>query len=415
MRQFITRAAQKLAKLTPEQIKNLFVSMGEEIDRLETVLDSLNEGILVCASDHSLILANKSAERLFPMVSGGSRGTFEPETVPVWNLVRDEKTAAFLEQALRSGDRISDREFDVDAKGVGRLLAISVSPLVKNYHVTGSLVHARDVTEKRSREARMRRMENLASLTTLAAGVAHEIKNPLGSISIHMQLLRKTMKKNEDLYYRAHEEERDAHDDVGPNAYFKLFNKYMNVIDEEIDRLNHIVVDFLFAVRPMNLDPREGDINAFIRELMEFVGYELSDARIEAVLELEDKLPLVDFDERILKQAVLNLIQNAVAAMPGGGRLTVKTELADGEVAISIRDSGRGIPEDNLSKIFEPYFTTKENGSGLGLTLVFKIVREHQGEITVKSKEGSGSCFTITLPVPQKERKLLTGRVGETV
>lgn len=415
MRQFITRAVKKLGKLTPEQIKNLFVSMGEEIDRLETVLDSLNEGILVCDSDHNLILANKSAERLFPMASGVNRGAFEPEAAPVWNVIRDEKTSAFFEKALRSGDRISDREFDVEAKGVQRLLAVSVSPLVKDYHVTGSLIHARDVTEKRSREARMRRMENLASLTTLAAGVAHEIKNPLGSISIHIQLLRKSMKKNEDLYYQAHPNERDAADDVGPNGYFRLFHKYMDVVDEEIERLNHIVVDFLFAVRPMNLDPREGDINAFIREVVEFVSYELSDAHIEVALELEDNIPLIDFDERILKQAMLNLIQNAIAAMPGGGSLKVKTETADGEVAVSVCDSGCGIPEDNLSKIFEPYFTTKESGSGLGLTLVFKIVREHQGEITVKSKKGSGSCFTITLPVPQKERKLLTGRVGETV
>jgi signal transduction histidine kinase len=108
---------------------------------------------------------------------------------------------------------------------------------------------------------------------------------------------------------------------------------------------------------------------------------------------------------------MLNLIQNAIAAMPGGGSLKVKTELADGEVAVSVCDSGCGIPEDNLSKIFEPYFTTKESGSGLGLTLVFKIIREHQGEITVKSKEGSGSCFTFTLPVPQKVRKLLPGGV----
>jgi PAS domain S-box-containing protein len=415
MRQFITRAVQKLTKLTPEQIKTLFVSMGGEIDRLETVLDSLNEGILVCDSDHNLILANKAAERLFPMVSGGSRGSFEPEAAPVWNAIRDEKTSAFLEEALRSGDRISDREFDVEAKGVQRLLAVSVSPLVKDYHVTGSLIHARDVTEKRSREARMRRMENLASLTTLAAGVAHEIKNPLGSISIHMQLLRKAMKKNEDLYYQAHPNERDMNDDVGPNGYFRLFHKYMDVIDEEIDRLNHIVVDFLFAVRPMNLDPRKGDINTFIRGLMEFVGYELSDAHIEVTLELEDKLPPIDFDERLLKQAMLNLIQNAIAAMPGGGSLRVKTELSDGEVAVGVCDSGCGIPEGNLSKIFEPYFTTKESGSGLGLTLVFKIVREHRGEITVKSKEGSGSCFTITLPLPQKERKLLTGRVGEAI
>jgi PAS domain S-box-containing protein len=405
MRQFITRAVQKLTKLTPEQIKTLFVSMGEEIDRLETVLDSLNEGILVCDSDHNLLLANKAAELFFPMAP------FEPETTPIWNVIRDEKTSAFLEKTIRSGDRIIDREFEVDAKGIQRLLSVSVSPLVKDYHVTGSLVHARDVTEKRSREARMRRMESLASLTTLAAGVAHEIKNPLGSISIHIQLLRKAMKKNVELYYHAHPAERDAGDDVGPNGYFRLFNKYMNVIDEEIDRLNHIVVDFLFAVRPMNLELREGDINAFLRSVMEFVGFELEDAKVTIRLELEEKLPLVDFDDRVLKQAMLNLIQNAIAAMPDGGILRVKTELSDGEVAVSVCDSGCGIPEDNLSKIFEPYFTTKESGSGLGLTLVFKIIREHRGEITVKSKEGSGSCFTVTLPIPQKERRLLTDGV----
>jgi PAS domain S-box-containing protein len=403
MRQFITRAVQKLTKLTPEQITDLFVSMAGEIDRLETVLDSLNEGILVCDSDHNLILANKFAERLFPM------GPFEPETTPIWKVIRDEKTSAFLEKTVRSGDRITDREFEVDAKGIQRLLSVSVSPLVKDYHVTGSLIHAEDITEKRGREARMRRMESLASLTTLAAGVAHEIKNPLGSISIHVQLLQKAMQKNEDLYFYAHPEDKDAPDDVGPNGYFKVFNKYTRIINEEIERLNHIVVDFLFAVRPMNLELREGDINAFLRDVMEFVSFELENAKVTIQLELEETLPLVDFDDRVLKQAVLNLIQNAIAAMPDGGVLRVKTELVDGEVAVSVCDSGCGIPDDNLSKIFEPYFTTKESGSGLGLTLVFKIVREHRGEITVKSKEGSGSCFTIILPIPQKERRLLTG------
>ncbi|MDR1506421.1 MAG: PAS domain S-box protein [Treponema sp.] len=403
MRQFTTRAVQKLTKLPPEQIADLFTSMAGEIGRLESVLDSLNEGILVCDSDHNLILANKFAERFFTMSS------FEPGTSPVWEVIRDEKISAFLEKTIRSGDRITDREFDVDSKGIQRLLAVSVSPLVKNYHVTGSLIQAGDITEKRSREARMRRMENLASLTTLAAGVAHEIKNPLGSISIHMQLLQKAMRKNEDMYYRAHPEEKNMDGDIGPKGYLKLFDKYTNVINEEIERLNHIVVDFLFAVRPMNLELREGDINAFVREVMEFVGFELENANVDIQLDLEEKLPQLDFDSRVLKQAMLNLIQNAIAAMPGGGVLTVKTAVADGEVTVSISDTGCGISEENLSKIFEPYFTTKDNGSGLGLTLVFKIAREHQGEITVKSKEGSGSCFTIALPIPQKERRLLTG------
>jgi signal transduction histidine kinase len=114
-----------------------------------------------------------------------------------------------------------------------------------------------------------------------------------------------------------------------------------------------------------------------------------------------------------MKQALLNLIKNAKAAMPDGGKLTIKTEFRDGEIDILALDTGIGISEANLSKIFEPYFTTKETGSGLGLTLVFKIVRDHRGEITVKSKEGEGTCFKITLPIPQKERRLITFEGGE--
>lgn len=383
--------------------------MSSEIERFENVLDSLNEGILVCDSGHGLVLANKFAQRIFPVRSGAgaAAGGAEPVNSPVWNLVRDKTIREFLEKTLLSGDRVNDVEFNAETKGVQRLLSISVFPLVRDYHVTGSLIHAADITEKRGREAKMRRMESLASLTTLAAGVAHEIKNPLGSISIHMQLLQKTMKKNEALYYQAHPEEKEGADDIGPNLYFKLFHKYMDVIDEEIERLNHIVVDFLFAVRPMDVNLREGDINVFIRGIMEFTGYELENAHIKAVLELAENIPFAEFDERVLKQAMLNLIQNAIAAMPKGGELIVKTSCEEGEIKIEVKDSGQGIPERLLSKIFEPYFTTKENGSGLGLTLVFKIIREHRGEISVRSKEGEGTNFIISLPIPQKERRLL--------
>jgi len=189
--------------------------------------------------------------------------------------------------------------------------------------------------------------------------------------------------------------------------HFAMFHKYIDVINEEIDRLNHIVLDFLFAVRPINLNLREANFNAFLQELAEFTAYELSDANVDLELDLDESLPLFDFDEQLMKQALLNLIQNAVAAMEGGGMITLKTEHKDNDVVLHIIDTGTGISEKNLSKIFEPYFTTKERGSGLGLTLVFKIIREHRGELGVSSKEGEGTCFTITFPVPQRERRLL--------
>ncbi|MDR0401071.1 MAG: PAS domain-containing protein [Treponema sp.] len=391
MKDFIKGSIKKISRLTREQLEDLFIDAAAEIDRLETVLESLGQGILVCDANHSLVLANKCAERYLPFTIYSSAAD------PVWIRIWDEEIADFLEATLQTGDRVEEREFSVE-KGIPRLLSISVLPLVRDRRVTGSLIYIEDITEKRGREARLRRAENLASLTTLAAGVAHEIKNPLGSISIHIQLMQKALEAKRRLAEQ---------EDPGESRYPDQLDKYIAVVNEEIDRLNHIVVDFLFAVRPMNLDLREGDINALIGELMEFMGFELSDASIVCHLELEEGLPLLEFDERYLKQVLLNLVKNAAAAMPEGGKLTVKTGQKDNEVFISVMDTGLGIPEENLSKIFEPYFTTKAAGSGLGLTLVFKIIREHRGEISVKSREGEGTCFTVSLPVPQKDRRLI--------
>ncbi len=394
MRTFIERALRKLPKMTEEQITALLLSSAAENERLESVLDSLTDGLLVSDADHNLVLLNKSAERLLPLA------LHEQGEKPLWAVISDDRMADFLHATLVAGDRVSDREFDVEVKGVPRLLAVSVLPLVKDRKVTGSLVHVEDITEKRGKEARLRRAENLASLTTLAAGVAHEIKNPLGSISIHIQLIQKALKSS-----------RAACSDEGlalnAAAPFDLLDKYLGVVNEEIDRLNRIVVDFLFAVRPMDIELREGDLNVLVRELVDFMHFELAEARIECVLELSEELPELLYDERYIKQALLNLVKNATAAMPSGGRLTIRTERAGDEARLTITDTGIGIPEENLPKIFEPYFTTKETGSGLGLTLVFKIVKEHRGEITVKSKEGEGTSFVIVLPVPQKETRLI--------
>jgi len=402
MRNFIERALKKLPKMTAEQITELLLSSAEENERLESVLDSLAEGLLVCDEAHNLILINKAAERLLPLVfhDQGER--------PLWTSVSDERIAEFLKTTLRSGDRVEDREFDVECKGIQRLLAVSVLPLVKDRRVTGSLVHVEDITEKRGKEARLRRAENLASLTTLAAGVAHEIKNPLGSISIHIQLIQKALKASRAACSDTPEPLENAKPmaDIS-NAPFDLLDKYLMVVNEEIDRLNRIVVDFLFAVRPMDMEIREGDINNVIRELIDFVRYELQALGIECVLKLDKDLPLLEYDERYIKQALLNLIKNAMAAMSGGGTLTIETSFQSNEARILIQDTGIGIPEENLSKIFEPYFTTKESGSGLGLTLVFKIIKEHRGEISVKSKEKEGASFLITLPIPQKDTKLI--------
>jgi signal transduction histidine kinase len=194
---------------------------------------------------------------------------------------------------------------------------------------------------------------------------------------------------------------------MDPKLYFEQFAQYFSVVNEEIDRLNQIVVDFLFAVRPMDIEFRAGSINAIIQELIEFTRYELEENNIQWVLNLNDAIPPMDLDERFMKQALPNLVKNAIAAMPDGGTLTISSDFKHDDITVEIQDTGTGIPEDILPKIFEPYFTTKPTGSGLGLTLVFKIIREHHGEITVKSKEGKGTTIVLTFPVPQGEAKLI--------
>ena len=396
MRQFIKRALQKPDKLTTIQIRDLLLSCGKEIDRLETVIDSLTRGILVCDAAHNLILANKSARRLLSIVS------YEQSRENVWSVIPDYPVADFFAETLLSDDKAEEREFAIEVMGAERLLSISIMPLVQDRQVSGSLILVDDITERRSREARMRQMENLASLTTLAAGVAHEIKNPLGSISIHVQLIQKAMKTQEKLCLAQHDKEI-----CEPGGHFGIIDKYLKVVNEEIDRLNSIVVDFLFAVRPMNINLKRGNINSFLTELAEFVSFELKEAGIKCSLNLAETLSEIEFDEGLLKQALLNLINNASSAMNGGGELFISTEEAEEEIRIKVADTGPGISEENLPKIFEPFFTTKDNGTGLGLTLVFKIINEHQGKISVKTKEGEGTQFIISLPIPQVSMRLI--------
>jgi signal transduction histidine kinase len=377
---FYRRALNKIDRLTVEQCRELLVSASGEILRLETVLDSLPSGILVCDEKHSLILANKSSLRLLPLG--------HPESGPLWSSIPDEGLAAFFQTTLQNGDRVMEREMNVEMQGTNRLLAISILPLVDRRRITGSLIHVEDITEKRGKETRLRRAENLASLTTLAASVAHEIKNPLGAISIHLQLMQKILAQSN-------------------SGCDEKIGQYFNILNEEVDRLNRIVVDFLFAVRPMSLELREDSINALIAELAEFIRAELEQSHIRLLLELDEKVPPTLIDERYMKQALLNLIKNALAAMPNGGLLTIATQVVDNEILISVCDTGIGMSAENLAKIFEPYFTTKDNGTGLGLTLVYKIIKEHHGDIAVESREGEGSNFEISLPVHQKLKRLI--------
>jgi PAS domain S-box-containing protein len=388
MRKFVEHALAKLPKLNEEQLRGLLYALADENESMDAALDSMLDGIVVCNRDHLPIIYNKSAERMLRFTSA------ETSERPLWLSVSDEDLADFFKATLEGEETVLGREFGLESKGGARLVAVSVSTLVSQGKIAGAIVHMEDITEKRHREAQLRRAESLASLTTLAAGVAHEIKNPLGSISIHIQLIKKYLQ--------------------GKGAVEAPFlERHLGVVDEEIERLNKIVVDFLFAVRPMDVMLRESDPGKLVSEIADFIRPEAEKANVSLGLAIAEGLPFVALDDRLMKQALLNLVKNALAAMPGGGELKLSAASSEEEVLLSVEDSGLGISEEDLPKIFEPYFTTKDNGTGLGLTITFKIVREHGGEITVASRPGQGSTFAIHLPVPQKDKKLLPFDEGE--
>jgi PAS domain S-box-containing protein len=369
------------------QIRSLLGAMASENELLEVVLDSMTDGVLVTDRQHRILVYNKSSERLIPFS--------QPDLAEkvVWEVITDREVSRFLKERLQNQEKVIDQEFTL-VNGFTRTLSCSLMPVVRDGRIQGTLIHIEDVTEKRAKEARLRRAENLAALTTLTAGVAHEIKNPLASIGIHLQLIRKEMADRDRI-------------ETG------RISEYLDIIHEEVDRLNRIVVDFLFAVRPMDTRLELDDVNRVIRELLEFIKFELQEAGITLDLQLSPLIPKTRLDEKYMKQALLNIFKNAISAMPEGGVLRIETLQEGEDLLVKIGDTGVGISEEIIGKIFEPYFTTKEFGSGLGLTLVYKIIKEHRGEIAVSSEVGEGTVFTLSFPIPQEEKRLIPYE-GET-
>ena len=392
MRNFIKRAVKRISKLDQNQILNLINILTDENELLEIVLDSMTDGLIVSDREENLLFINKSAKRLL-----GTQYLNENVENSLWDAVPDRKIREMLVESLnRHDDRTVNNYIDTNKKE-SRILEFTITPLVRDKCIYGNIIMIKDITERKIRETKLRRAESLASLTTLAAGVAHEIKNPLGSISIYLQLVEKLVSKKED----------------DPDKEKILGN--LSVINEEVDRLNQIVVDFLFAVRPINLDLEYNNINKIIDETLDFMKVDFDESGIKVIKELSDDVPDIMLDSRFVKQAIINLIKNAEAAMKEKeGILEIKSYLKDSNVMLDIKDNGSGIPERIIGRIFEPYFTTKEFGSGIGLTLVYKIIREHKGDIAISSVEGEGTTFTLSFPTHKKEQKLLSWEGGNS-
>ncbi|PYK75163.1 MAG: PAS domain-containing sensor histidine kinase, partial [Verrucomicrobia bacterium] len=252
----------------------------------------------------------------------------------------------------------------------------------------GYAIIMRDITESRRTAEKTIESERLNALTLLAAGVAHELGNPLNSLNIHLQLM-----------------ERQAHKIKG-KAREELQHS-IGICREEINRLDSIVSQFLRAIRPSRPQLRPENINTIVEEVVRFFSAEIEARDIVVETELHSDLPLLQLDRDQMKQAFYNVIKNSFEAMKRRGILRIRTDRDESHVRISFIDNGGGMSAEALSHVFEPYYTTKATGTGLGLLIVRRIVREHGGELAIESTEGERLTLSIRLPFGEQRVRML--------
>ena len=385
MSQFVKKASSKIEKLSSEEILRIIDAQTNDLKIRNYILDNSMSGCLMLDLSGTVMYLNASLSNLI-----GLYPRKKYLDVNVSKVVTDQDIVKFVRSFIRSDKPSNEEFFEVDDPVHGQRSISCMASKVADPKAV--LFVFRDMTFFNRFKEEFRKNESLAQMTTMAAGVAHEIKNPLASISIYLQLMDKMMEKNGSM----------------TRAEAK---KYLDVVSEEVDRINKIAVDFLFAVKPMKVNLAICNVNDIVKKTVDVIKAELKEKGVSLKMHLAVSLPKVLADSTLIQQSILNLVKNAIQAMPEGKKdpeISISTFIEGDMVKISVADNGCGMTEEQMSKIFEPYYTTKSSGTGLGLTVLFKIMKQHEGDVTVRSTPGAGSEFTLQIPVPSSERFRLT-------
>jgi two-component system, sporulation sensor kinase E len=405
---FLEKLIERLGRIGPEDVQNYFLRLAQEKGFLETVFNAIQEGIIVTDPKSRITYLNDAACGLFGLEAGEAIGKRLDERIGGldWeSLTRSGGPVSHDMEIFYPQNRfinfygvplvMEQREATVargaDSGGQGATIVQPAGPGSTPRAVAekvGHVIILRDITESRRNAQQTIESERLNALRLLAAGVAHEIGNPLNSLHIHLQLMERTVQK-------LHNDEKAE------------LEQSIDIARSEVNRLDSIVTQFLKAIRPSRPQLRPENVNTIVEEAVRFFAPELHDREIVVEQELRSDLPSLQLDRDQMKQAFYNVIKNSVEAMHRDGKLRIRTDLADTHVIVRFIDTGGGMSAENMGRVFEPYFTTKASGSGLGLLIVRRIVREHGGELSIESSEGRGVTLTVRLPFIDKRIRML--------
>jgi signal transduction histidine kinase len=392
---FLEKLIERLGRIGPEDVQNYFLRLAQEKGFLETVFNAIQEGIIVTDAKGRITYLNDAACGLFGLEAGEAIGKRLDERIGGldWRSLTQSGGPVSHDMEIFYPQNRFINFYVVPLVMEQREPTVADKPIPATAEEVGHVMILRDITESRRTAQQTIESERLNALRLLAAGVAHEIGNPLNSLHIHLQLMARSVQKLQD----------------GERAELE---QSIDVARSEVSRLDSIVTQFLKAIRPSRPQLRPENVNTIVEEAVRFFAPELQDREIIVEQELRSDLPLLQLDRDQMKQAFYNVIKNSVEAMHRHGTLRIRTDLADTHVIVRFVDTGGGMSAENLSRVFEPYFTTKPSGSGLGLLIVRRIVREHGGELSIESSQGKGLALTIRLPFIDKRIRMLEAGEG---
>jgi len=386
----LERILGRIDDLDPGNLAILAQRLARERETLETVFNTIKDGILVVDPAGIIQYANAAARALIGL------NEKDVGSARLWKVMPDLARALDFTPRV-SGDtppaRALTREIEItypERRHV-RLYVVPLAPDRKRGAEGQFAIILSDITEEQRSTRDLIESERLDSVVMLAAGVAHELGNPLNSMNIHLQLIERHLAKLKD------------------SAATKKIKQSADICVAEVERLDGIIRNFLEAIRPQPPDLVEVDLLALLAEVLALQQQELENLGIRVEVEVVQAPPPVLGDRNQIKQVFFNLLKNAMEAMERGGRLRIAARADDAWVHLAFADNGVGIAQADLPRVFQPYFSTKRGGHGLGMMIVQRILRAHGGQIALESTVGKGTTVTLQFPLKNRRVRLLEG------